>query len=105
MRVALVAREFYPFVGGGIAPIVAAAARYLAEVAEVTVVTSADYREEYERLRASGDPRLPPDSVRLVFVDEPDGDDWGAYLSYMHAYSARVDAGPAARPSRTAAPT
>jgi glycogen synthase len=91
MRVALVAREFYPFVGGGIAPIVAAASRYLAAVADVTVVTSAGYRDEYERLRAEGDPRLPPDSVRLVFVEEPEGDDWGAFLSYMHAYSARVD--------------
>jgi glycogen synthase len=92
MRVALVSREFYPFVGGGIAPIVAAAARYLAGIADVTVVTSAAYRDEYERLAAAGDPRLPPGSVRLVFVDEPDGDSWGAYFSYMHAYSARVDA-------------
>jgi glycogen synthase len=91
MRIAFVAREFYPFTGGGIAPIVAAAARQLAEPAEVTVVTSANYRQEYERLRAQGDPRLPPDSVRLVFVEEPDGEDWGAFLSYMHAYSARVD--------------
>ena len=91
MRIAFVAREFYPFIGGGIAPIVAAAARQLAEVGEVTVVTSASYRQEYARLRAERDPRLPPDSVRLVFVEEPDGEDWGAYLSYMHAYSARVD--------------
>ena len=91
MRIAFVAREFYPFIGGGIAPIVAAAARQLAEVAEVTVVTSAGHRAEYERLRATGDPRLPPDSVRLVFVEEPDGEEWGPYLSYMHAYSARVD--------------
>lgn len=91
MQVAFVAREFYPFTGGGIAPIVAAAARQLAEVAEVTVVTSASYRDEYERLRAQRDPRLPPDSVRLVFVEEPNGEDWGTYLSYMHAYSARAD--------------
>jgi glycogen synthase len=91
MRIAFVAREFYPFTGGGIAPIVAAAARQLAEVGEVTVVTSASYRQEYERLRTQGDPRLPPASVRLVFVEEPDGEDWGAYLSYMHAYSARID--------------
>jgi glycosyltransferase involved in cell wall biosynthesis len=90
MRIALVAREFYPFMGGGIAPIVAAAARQLAEAAEVTVVTSANYRQEYERLSAQEDPRLPPASVRLVFVEEPDSDDWGAFLSYMHAYSARV---------------
>ena len=91
MQIALVAREFYPFTGGGIAPIVAAAARQLAAVAEVTVVTSAGHTAEYERLRAQDDPRLPPASVRMVFVEEPDGDDWGAFLSYMHAYSARVD--------------
>ena len=91
MQVALVAREFYPFIGGGIAPIVAAAARQLSASAEVTVVTSASYEQEYERLRAERDPLLPPESVRLVFVDEPDGEDWGAFLSYMHAYSARVD--------------
>jgi glycosyltransferase involved in cell wall biosynthesis len=91
MHVALVAREFYPFIGGGIAPIVAAAARHLDTGAEVTVVTSAGHRPEYERLRARQDPRLPPSSVRLVFVEEPDGDDWGAFYSYMHAYGARVD--------------
>jgi glycogen synthase len=91
MRLALVAREFYPFLGGGIAPIVAAAARYLAPVAEVTVVTSAGHRDDYERLRRDGDPRLPPPSVRFVFVEEPHRVEWGAFLSYMHAYSARVD--------------
>ncbi len=91
MRLALVAREFYPFLGGGIAPIVAAAARYLAPVAEVTVVTSAGYRDDYERLRREGDPRLPPPSVRFVFVEEPHRVEWGAFMSYMHAYSARVD--------------
>ena len=91
MRVAFVAREFYPFIGGGIAPIVAAAARQLSDAAEVTVVTSASHREEYERLRARGDPRLPPASVRMVFVEEPDSQDWGAFMSYMHSYSARVD--------------
>ena len=91
MRIAFVAREFYPFIGGGIAPIVAAAARQLSESAEVTVVTSAGHREEYERLRAKGDPRLPPASVRVLFVEEPDSQSWGAFMSYMHAYSARVD--------------
>jgi glycogen synthase len=91
MRVALVSREFYPFVGGGIAPIVAAAARLLATTAEVTVVTSAAHREDYERLRAADDPRLAPRSVRFAFVEEPNPADWVAFLSYMHAYSARVD--------------
>jgi glycogen synthase len=91
MQIAFVAREFYPFIGGGIAPIVAAAARQLSEVAEVTVVTSASHREQYERLRARGDERLPPASVRMLFVEEPHSEEWGAFMSYMHAYSARVD--------------
>jgi glycogen synthase len=39
----------------------------------------------------AGDPRLPPPSVRFVFVEEPHRVEWGAFLSYMHAYSARVD--------------
>jgi glycogen synthase len=90
VRLALVAREFYPFVGGGIAPIVAGAARQLDGAAEVTVVTSADHREEYERLARAGDHRLPPSGVRMVFVEEPDPADWGAYLSYVHAWSAKV---------------
>ena len=92
MRVALVARDFYPFAGGGSAPFVAAAARYLAAAGEVTVVTSAGWKQEYERLRARDDPRLPPSSVRLVFVEDPDPDVWGSFLSYMHSNSARVDA-------------
>ncbi len=90
MRVALVSRELYPFIGGGIAPIVAATARELASIADVTIVTSAAYRERYERLRDAGDPRIPPPSVRVVFVDEPAGE-YGGYLSYMHCWSARVD--------------
>ena len=36
MRIALVSREIHPYVGGGIAPIVTAAAGLLSEIAEVT---------------------------------------------------------------------
>ena len=99
MRIALVSRELYPYVGGGIAPIVAAAARLLSTVAEVTVVTSAAYRREHRRLAAAGDSRLLPESVRICWVQEPEPDEVGAYLSYMHSYSARVD-----RALRTAYP-
>lgn len=83
-------RELYPYIGGGIAPIVAAAARALSEVAEVTVVTSASYQEECARLRSQSDPRTLPDDVDIVFVDEPGEAGFGAFFSYMHAYSARV---------------
>jgi glycogen(starch) synthase len=91
VRLALVAREFYPFTGGGIAPDVAAAAVQLAGLGEVTVFTSGSHHKEYRRLVAENDPRLPTKGVRLVFVDEPDSDGWGAFFSHMHAWSARVD--------------
>jgi glycogen synthase len=91
VRIALVSREVYPYVGGGIAPIVAAAAGLLSTIAEVTLVTSAAYRREHERLTAAEDPRLVPESVRMCWVEEPESDQVGAYYSYMHAYSARVD--------------
>ncbi|MFL5825736.1 MAG: glycosyltransferase [Thermoleophilaceae bacterium] len=90
--VLLVSRELYPFTGGGIAPMVAATATLLAEVADVTIMTTAVHRAEYERLRAA-DPkheRLPDPAVRLEFVEEPGPDDLGGYLSHMHGWSARV---------------
>lgn len=90
MRIALVSRELAPYTGGGIAPIVAAAARELAQIAEVTVVTTASARAEHERLRAADDPRVLPDVIRLLFVEEPGPEGFGAAFSYMHAYSARV---------------
>jgi glycosyltransferase involved in cell wall biosynthesis len=92
VRIALVARELYPYIGGGIAPIVTAAARLLSQAAEVTVVTSGEHRDEHERLRAAGDPRLVPESVRMAWVEEPREDELGAYYSYMHHWSARVHA-------------
>lgn len=92
MRIAFVSRELYPYAGGGIAPIVAAAARHLAEVAEVTVFTSAAHRPEHERLVVAGDARLLPANVSLVWVPEPGDAGCGAYFSYMHAYSARAHA-------------
>jgi glycogen synthase len=90
--VALVSRELYPFTGGGIAPMVAATAALLSEIADVTIVTTAFHRAEYERLRAHPEEarRLPPESVRFVFVDEPGEEDLAGYLSHMHGWSARV---------------
>jgi glycogen(starch) synthase len=83
MRVAFVAREVYPYVGGGIAPIVAAAARQLSAVADVTIVTSAAHREAHER-------RGVDDGVRWLFVEEPDEDEVANWFGYMHAWSGRV---------------
>src|SRR5919204_4993379 len=90
--VVLVSRELYPFTGGGIAPMVAATAELLSEIADVTVLTTAYHREEYVRLRNHPEERgrLPTDAVRFVFVDEPGEDDLTGYLSHMHGWSARV---------------
>jgi glycogen(starch) synthase len=90
MRIALVSRELYPYSPGGIAPIVTATARLLAQIADVTVVTSGAYAGEHAELQAANDPRLLPDDVRVLFVEEPAEDDRGAAYSHMHAWSARV---------------
>ncbi len=87
MRLVFVSREVYPFVGGGIAPIVSATAQALGDIAEMTIVTSAANRPLYESLRRQGDDRLPQD-VRFLFADEPE--EVGGFFSYMHAYSAGV---------------
>ena len=92
MQIALVSRELYPYAGGGIAPIVAAAARELAEIAEVTVVTSSSGRHVHGDLAAKRDPRLLPDCVRLVLVEDPVERGGGACYSFMHLYSSRVHA-------------
>ena len=92
MRIALVSRELYPYIGGGIAPIVTQAARDLSEIAEVTVFTSDGHRATHERLAAAADPRLLPEGVRIVWVPDLEASEVGGFLSFMHAYSARVDA-------------
>src|SRR5688572_4764524 len=90
MRLTLVCRELYPLSGGGMGQFTAAAARLLAEDAEVTVLTSSTNEPEYERLREAGDPRLPPAQVRVAFVEEPWEEEAGAYLSVMQLYGARA---------------
>lgn len=90
MRICLVSRELYPVIGGGIAPIVSAAARQLSEIAEVVVVSSGAHREAYERLRAASDPRVLPEDVDLRWVEEPENGEFGGFMHYMHAYSSRV---------------
>lgn len=90
MRVAFVSRELHPYIGGGIAPIVAAAARQLSEHAEVTVFTTVRSRRTDAHLRAEQDQRLLPDDVQIVWVPEQDTPVGDAAFSHMHAYSANV---------------
>jgi glycogen synthase len=90
VRVALVSREVYPLTGGGIGQYVAAAARLLSSVAEVTILTTSLFRTAYEGLRAANDPRLPDSAVRFAFVDEPSIEEAEAWRHVMHCYGARV---------------
>src|SRR5215210_5073560 len=90
MHFALVSRELAPFSGGGIAPLATNCAAILSESHRVTLVTSSDHREAYERLRAAGDIRLPPAEVEFLFVEEPTERTVGTYYSHMHLWSARA---------------
>src|SRR3954452_18782851 len=87
--IALVSREFFRFSGGGVGLDGTSLAAVLADHAEVTVFTSAHHAEEYEELRAAGDPRLPVD-VRFEFVEEPNPLDYGTFYTYMQSWSSRV---------------
>jgi glycosyltransferase involved in cell wall biosynthesis len=90
LRVALVSRELYPLGGGGIGQFVAAAARLLSRIAEVTILTTSVFEEPYERLRAERDPRLPGNDVRVAFVPEPTVEETAGWYHVMHCYGARV---------------
>ena len=91
MRIALVSRdELYPVHGGGIGQFAAGAARLLSQIAEVTIFVTSVLQNEYERLCALGDARLPPEGVRVVFVEEPSVEEAADWYHVMHAYSSRV---------------
>src|SRR5687768_11087776 len=82
--VALVSREFWPFLtGGGIARYTRATATLLADSADVTVILP----DFYEGKVALDDPRLPR-GVRFEFVPEPDRSDPRPFASLYHAWSA-----------------
>jgi glycogen(starch) synthase len=89
LRIAVVSRELYPFGGGGMGNYVNWTAEALAEVAAVTVVTTARHEPEYRDLRAAGDPRLDQ-RVEFVFAPDFDYDDHGTYYGYFHRWSAHV---------------
>jgi hypothetical protein len=90
VQVALVSREVYPLAGGGIGEFVAAAARLLASVAEVTIVTTSSCRPVYERLLEEGDERLPPAGVRVAFVQELTAEEAEGFYYVVQGYGARV---------------
>ena len=65
-----------------------AAARFLADEAHVSVLTSSRWKARYEELTSAGDERLP-EGVRFAFVDEPEGD-LSPFLSWNHAWSVKL---------------
>jgi len=89
MRIALVARELHPLGGGGIGVQVAGACAALADVAEVTVVTSSRLEPAYRERVEAGATGLP-EGVRVAFVQEPQPAEQGSYYGLPHLYSARV---------------
>ncbi len=86
----MVSRELYPLAGGGIGEFVAAAAKLLPKVAQVTVLTSSAHQDAHERLRAAHDPRLPGKDVRIAFVPEPSGDELAGWYDVTQCYAARA---------------
>lgn len=87
-RIAFVSREVHPFRSGGIAPVVSGLARELGHVADVTVVTSGEYRQ---RCYALGGPAIVAGpGVEVIFVDEPVPDPQRGYASHAHDWSARL---------------
>jgi glycogen(starch) synthase len=89
MQIALVSRNLAPFGGGGIGEYVDTTARVLAPLGHVTIFTTDTHREEYEALRANGDPEglLAPDAG-YIFI--PESADDGGFYTELHLYSARV---------------
>ena len=75
---------------GGIGAFVAAAARLLSTIAEVTIVTSSNFLDRYRQLRIEGDQRLPSDGVRVAFVDEPTAEEVSGWYDVVQCYGARV---------------
>lgn len=90
LRFALASRELYPFGGGGIGEYINSSARLLATIGEVVIFTTSRHAEPFRVAKATGDPRLPPPDVEVVFVPEPRPDEIGGHFSLLHLYSARV---------------
>jgi glycogen synthase len=85
MRFALVSREVYPFVGGGLSRYVTATAETLAPLGEATIFTTDAHESRAEEFAES----LEAD-VKLVFVPEPDTEELGSYYHAMHRWSANA---------------
>ena len=82
-QVAIVTRELHPFVGGGIAPILAAQARMLSADAQVRLFIPDMYRDDHARLQPDYG-----DGVGIEFVPEPE--ERGHFYTRAQGWSANV---------------
>jgi glycogen synthase len=85
MRFALVSREVYPFVGGGLSRYVTATAATLAPLGEVTIFTTDVHESRADEFHARTGA-----AVKLVFLPEPDTEELGSYYHSMHRWSANA---------------
>lgn len=89
LRFALVSREVYPFVGGGLSRYVTATAETLSEIGEVTVFTSDAYRANFAEERSEHSLAAAAfANVKIVWVPEPP--EPGSYYNFLHRWSAAV---------------
>jgi hypothetical protein len=88
-RIVFVSREVFPFGGGGLGAAVTAFAEALADVAEVTIVTTDLHAERFRALERTAAPELPK-GVRFEFASEPAPDEVGSHYNHFHLWSARV---------------
>lgn len=88
-RIVFVSREVYPFDSAGLGNYVTFTAAALADVAEVTILTSGVHERRHRELAAAGDPRLP-EGVRIEFIPEPEQKEAGDWYGALHLWSARA---------------
>jgi glycogen(starch) synthase len=89
-RIVFVSREIFPFESGGLGAYVTASAEALADIAEVTIVTTDRHKIRYDELREASSPLLPRKAVRFEFIREPEDEEVEGYFNFSHLWSARV---------------
>ena len=92
LEIALASRELHPFVPGGIGTYLNALARVLSPLGRVTLFTSEAHEPRFRELSAAGDPSLPGDGVRFVWVPEPESGRPRGFHSYFQRWSANLHA-------------
>lgn len=88
--IVLCSQELIPFGGGGIGTYVALAARALAPVADVTVLTASWHEAAYRERAALGDPQVAYGGAAVAFVEMPPRDARHDFYTPFHLYSHRI---------------